>query len=290
YARRAALAIHCYLRNEELHIPEDLEPIEDLSSDRIGLIKKASREKMPVLPVNDRIRDFNEVERGYSGELAMMEARRCLNCGAGAEVDPELCAACLTCVRVCPYDVPVLNRVEKNAKIGVDCLSCGICVVECPANAIKLTDPYEDQGVTALERAIEGFSGPERGPRIIVFLCQFDPQCWDLASRLDQAKTNVKTVQVSCIGKMDPLLIIKAVEMGADGVIAAVCSPGECPYQTGHEWAKRRFDRSAQLLLDMGLEPQRFQWISPSPSEEFFKAADEMSRELKEIGPVFKSG
>ncbi|MEE9201197.1 MAG: FAD-dependent oxidoreductase [Candidatus Brocadiales bacterium] len=291
YGRRAALSIHGYLRGEEPDIPEDLTPIEDLSSERVGLIKGRPREEMPKLLVNDRIHDFNEVELGYSGELAMMEARRCLNCGAGAEVDPELCAACLTCVRVCPYDVPVLNRVEKNAKIGVDCQSCGICVVECPANAIKLKDPYEDQGVEALERAIKSFSGPERGPKMVVFLCQFDSQCRALASKLvDRPRDNIKTVPVSCIVKMDPLLIIKAIEDGADGIIVAACSPGECLYQTGHEWAKKRFDRAAKILTDIGLEPQRFQWLSPSPTEDFLKATGEMAEELKKLGPVFKQG
>ncbi len=30
--------------------------------------------------------------------------------GIVAKVEPEKCAACLTCVRVCPYSVPVINE------------------------------------------------------------------------------------------------------------------------------------------------------------------------------------
>ncbi|MFQ5957633.1 MAG: FAD-dependent oxidoreductase [Candidatus Brocadiales bacterium] len=288
HGRRAARAIHSYLRNEEFVAPKALTPMTDLSSHKIGLIKGKPREKMPSLSASNRIHDFSEVELGYSEKLAMMEARRCLNCGAGAEVDPELCAACLTCVRVCPYDVPELNRVEKTAKIGVDCQACGICVVECPARAITLMDRYEDQGESALAKAIEGFSGPELGPRVVVFLCQYDPQSEGLISRLNQTESNIRTVQVSCIGKMDPLLVLRAFEEGADGAVVAASLQGECPYQTGHAWAKKRIDHATEVLKDVGLDTQRIQWLSPSPAEQFFKAMDETVEGLKNLGPVFK--
>lgn len=288
HGRRAAAAIHGYLRNKEFAAPEGPAPMTDLLSRRAGFIKKELREKMPVMPADTRIKDFSEVELGYPDQLAIKEARRCLNCGAGAEVDPELCAACLTCVRVCPYEVPELNRTDKKAKIGVDCQSCGICVVECPAKAITLKDRYEDQGAGTLRKAVEGFSGPELGPRVVVFLCLYDPQSEVLVSRLDQANNNIKTAQVSCIGKMDPALMLKAFEEGADGVVTAGCLPGECPYRTGHAWAKKRFDYVAGILSDMGLEAQRFQWLSQSPTEQFFKDVDQMTEGLKKLGPVFK--
>ncbi len=58
--------------------------------------------------------------------------------GVVAVVDQERCAACLTCVRVCPYDVPAVNaRGEAEIDI-VKCKGCGTCVAECPARAIDL--------------------------------------------------------------------------------------------------------------------------------------------------------
>jgi NADPH-dependent glutamate synthase beta subunit-like oxidoreductase/coenzyme F420-reducing hydrogenase delta subunit len=288
HGRRAAAAIHGYLRGKGFDASKGPTPMTDISSRRIGLIKRELRKKVPILSAGIRARDFSEVELGYSDQLAMMEARRCLNCGAGAEVDPELCAACLTCVRVCPYDVPELNRVEKKAKIGVDCQSCGICVVECPARAITLKDRYEDRGMDGLKKAVEEFSGPESGPRVVVFLCLYDSQSEVVVSRLGRTGSNIKTVQVSCIGKLDPTLMLKAFEEWADGVVVAGCLPGECPYQTGHSWAKRRFDYVAGILSDMGLEAERFQWLSPSPTEQFFKEMEQMTEELKKLGPVFK--
>jgi len=58
--------------------------------------------------------------------------------GIVAVVDGERCAACLTCVRVCPYEVPVVN-VRGEAEIDIiKCKGCGTCAAECPARAIDL--------------------------------------------------------------------------------------------------------------------------------------------------------
>jgi len=44
----------------------------------------------------------------------------------------------LTCVRVCPYEVPVIN-LKGEAEIDLaKCKGCGCCAAECPARAIEL--------------------------------------------------------------------------------------------------------------------------------------------------------
>ena len=58
--------------------------------------------------------------------------------GVVAVVEGERCAACLTCVRVCPYEVPVIN-IKGEAEIDLaKCKGCGSCAAECPARAIEL--------------------------------------------------------------------------------------------------------------------------------------------------------
>jgi heterodisulfide reductase subunit A-like polyferredoxin len=65
--------------------------------------------------------------------------------GVVAVVDGENCAACLTCVRVCPYDVPVIN-IKGEAEIDpAKCHGCGSCSAECPAMAIELMHFREPQ-------------------------------------------------------------------------------------------------------------------------------------------------
>ena len=290
HGRRAALSIHSYLRGERFQSPVAPEPIEELSPARTSLIKREVRQRMPMLPVAPRIKDFSEVELGFPEEQAVREARRCLNCGVGAVVDPELCAACLTCVRVCPYDVPQIPLGGKKAEIGPDCQSCGVCAVECPANAISLRDRYEDMGEKTLESVIGQL--PRRGasryaPTIIAFVCQYDSNPPAVAQEL--RRNGVRVVEVSCISKLEPGTFIKAFEMGADAVLIVGCQPGGCHFDAGHAWAKRRLDHTARLLETMGLERQRLQWISPIPEEEFFKILRDSMEEIKKLGPVFQT-
>ena len=81
--------------------------------------------------------------------------------GVVAVVDEEKCTGCLTCVRICPYDVPRINptRVGAGAIMGVAkiqaaaCQGCGICPGECPAKAIQLQH-YRDEQVLAKEEAL----------------------------------------------------------------------------------------------------------------------------------------
>ncbi|MDY6875858.1 MAG: FAD-dependent oxidoreductase [Chloroflexota bacterium] len=66
--------------------------------------------------------------------------------GIVAQVDADKCVACLTCVRICPYNVPQIQA-EFNGVGGIigaayiepaQCHGCGSCVAECPARAIQL--------------------------------------------------------------------------------------------------------------------------------------------------------
>ena len=60
--------------------------------------------------------------------------------GAVAEVDPDLCALCLTCIRVCPFSVPQIDYENSVAKIDPGaCQGCGICASMCPNNAIQVS-------------------------------------------------------------------------------------------------------------------------------------------------------
>ncbi|MBT8346364.1 MAG: FAD-dependent oxidoreductase, partial [Desulfofustis sp.] len=68
--------------------------------------------------------------------------------GVFSTVIPENCAVCLTCVRACPYQVPVINE-EHTAYINPAlCQGCGICVAECPAKTITL-GRFQDENINA---------------------------------------------------------------------------------------------------------------------------------------------
>jgi len=73
--------------------------------------------------------------------------------GVVAEVIPERCAVCVTCVRTCPYGVPKIGT-EGHAVIDpAECRGCGACVAECPGKAIVLRHFTDDQ-IIAKEDAL----------------------------------------------------------------------------------------------------------------------------------------
>ncbi|GAW30485.1 FAD-dependent oxidoreductase [Carboxydocella sp. JDF658] len=83
---------------------------------------------------------------GAAARAATILSRRHLLAGGVVAfmARPEQCAACLTCVRVCPYGVPHINA-DMVAEINpVQCHGCGTCVGECPGQALELAHYHQD--------------------------------------------------------------------------------------------------------------------------------------------------
>jgi heterodisulfide reductase subunit A-like polyferredoxin len=67
--------------------------------------------------------------------------------GIVSQVDEDMCVACLTCVRSCPYNVPRINERGAAYIEPAACQGCGICASACPRKAIKLRHYSDDQVV-----------------------------------------------------------------------------------------------------------------------------------------------
>ena len=81
---------------------------------------------------------ITQAEAAVAKACTVLSKERMLVGGIVAEVQGEKCAACLTCVRACPYGVPVINA-KGEAEIDISkCKGCGTCAAECPAKAIDL--------------------------------------------------------------------------------------------------------------------------------------------------------
>ncbi len=90
----------------------------------------------PRLLKAERVRSFAEIDLKISAGIAMREAERCFNCG--------ICNQCDNCRLFCP-DVAVVRDLGQPPPRGryIDygyCKGCGICVVECPRNAMTLEE------------------------------------------------------------------------------------------------------------------------------------------------------
>jgi len=73
-----------------------------------------------------------------------------------ARVEAERCAACLVCVRSCPFGVPRINEDGVSEIDEALCHGCGVCAAECPAKAIELNWYEDDQILCKVEALLEG--------------------------------------------------------------------------------------------------------------------------------------
>jgi F420-non-reducing hydrogenase iron-sulfur subunit len=131
-------------------------------------------------------------------------------------------------------------------------------------------------------------------PKIVAFLCNW---CTYVAadaagvSRFVQ-QPNVRVIRVNCSGMVDPSYVVKAFASGADGVLVGGCWPGDCHYVAGNIKAMRRAPLLQKLLDQLGVEALRFRlkWIAASEPSQFAKTVNEMTEQVRKLGPFVRKG
>jgi NADPH-dependent glutamate synthase beta subunit-like oxidoreductase len=152
--KKAAEAIDRYLSG----IPQPKLPPVPHRRGRIDFIDVPASTKMslkkpemPLLNYNRRRVTFQQVELGYSENLAREEARRCLRC--------DICRRCGECVDVCrdkmkinalklgylDFDHPVKTDFRDTADL---CIACGACAENCPNDAMQIKDVGKERILT----------------------------------------------------------------------------------------------------------------------------------------------
>jgi len=123
-----------------------LRPV-DLPSDGLFLAGLAHYPK----PIDESIAQA----KAAAGRAATFLAKNTVEVGGiVAVVEQDKCAVCLTCVRTCPFNVPVIDYAVDAAYIDpAKCQGCGVCVSECPAKAITLKN-FTDSQIIAQETAL----------------------------------------------------------------------------------------------------------------------------------------
>ena len=96
-------------------------------------------------------------------------------------------------------------------------------------------------------------------PRIVGFICN-----WGAYSGLEMAgmnKTryapNVQFVRLMCLGRVHAGLVLKAFELGADGVMLMGCPSGSCRYEFGIGKTKELVAQVGAILNLLGVGSQR---------------------------------
>jgi len=90
-----------------------------------------------------------------------------------------------------------------------------------------------------------------------------------------------------CSGTVSPLHILKAFQMGADGVLVTGCHIGECHYLKGNYMTAKRIPVVRELLKFVGIVPERLrlEWVSASEGDRFASVVGDFVEQIQNLGP-----
>jgi F420-non-reducing hydrogenase iron-sulfur subunit len=92
---------------------------------------------------------------------------------------------------------------------------------------------------------------------------------------------DTRLIRVNCSGRLQPGLLLKAIELGAAGVMVLGCAPGACHYEQGNERAAAVFEQSSALGNLMGLGNRiALKWIPPDDGAAFVDAVKDFCDRL----------
>lgn len=205
-------------------------------------------------------------------------------------VDGGLCngfrGACKYCRESCPFQAVVY----KGGRITIEedpCQACGICCTVCPLGAIQLPNYTDIQ----LGAQIEGFLMDEEvklRPRILAFSCYAHGY---LSADMAGAKRlsyppNILILRVPCVGLVSEVAILKAFDLGADGILLLGCQAGSCQFRKGDLMAREKVSFIKKVLSAFKLQSERIDIIESSEEkpEDFVKGVEDFVAKINSIG------
>ena len=191
-----------------------------------------------------------------------------------SKVNEEKCSGCDICEKACPYDALSLvtktinGRERKVAQTNKAlCMACGICAAACPLSAITVED-CSNEKVAAQIQAGQWLKKARSGdPKVLVLTCS-----WNLRAEADRdamahLPANIRVVTVPCSGRVDPTVVLSALQAGATTVLVAGCQPGECHYKQGTRIAQGRMHTLQTMFEQMGLNTGRVRFVQIGTDE-----------------------
>ena len=200
--------VQCFLATGQTDRPpsDPARPLDPYPEDVTGKLRR-------MLSVATEAEPFAEAEPLLDEADAQHEGGRCLGCLAGAEIDEDKCAACLTCFRVCPLDA---IRIDQTMVADpVRCQACGLCAAVCPAGAIDLS--YW-QGADLAARV----PAPP-ADATVALVCEY---------RQDGRVDAPAVVRVPCLARLKPVDVLRLVRRGYQTLRLYPCREDECKYGT----------------------------------------------------------
>jgi len=126
-------------------------------------------------------------------------------------------------------------------------------------------------------------------PNILGILCNWCTYAGaDLAGTARmQYPPNVRVIRVMCTGRLDPAFVLKALSLGADGVLVSGCHIGDCHYLAGNFKSRRRVALMRKLIEEYGYDRERLRmtFVSASEGALWAEVVQDMVNTIKKLGP-----
>ncbi|MBU8912178.1 MAG: hydrogenase iron-sulfur subunit [Desulfobacterales bacterium] len=161
----------------------------------------------------------------------------------GVEINQEMCAQCLTCIRICPHSAIVMNQKNRPQIVADSCFSCHLCVSNCPAYAIESKTLANDQIAQKVEKN-----------KMVILACERSSA---LAAGRLTLPDNITLIPIPCACRISSDVILKALLNGASKVIVAGCHEDNCRSLEGSNIA----DASVRKVLSIpGMDAAKVAW------------------------------
>jgi len=130
---------------------------------------------------------------------------------------------------------------------------------------------------------------PQFVPNIVAFACN-----WCSYAGADTAGINrvqhspdFRIIRTMCSGRVTPGFVLKALQLGADGVLVSGCHFGDCHYQFGNYKAAELFERTKDLVRTLGLEEKRvrLEWVSAAEGNRWGEVINDFVGQIEALGP-----
>jgi F420-non-reducing hydrogenase iron-sulfur subunit len=126
-------------------------------------------------------------------------------------------------------------------------------------------------------------------PRIVVFACNWCsyPAADSAGINRIQYPPNIRIIRTMCMGRVDPAFVLKALEMGADGVLVSGCHFEDCHYSFGARKAAEQYKKLEKIVRILGFEKERIrqEFISAAEFPKFARVVHEMVDQVSKLGP-----
>jgi heterodisulfide reductase subunit A len=222
------------------------------------------------------------------------------NWATAATIDPHRCNGCGDCVRVCPFMAITMRQGDQGTTgqgesrlATVDpflCTGCGNCVSVCPVKAAQVATATDEQIEAQIRAALHSQDQiVTPSPRHLVMACEWSGySAAEVAGAQGLAyPASTRIIRLNCTGRLQPGLILKALEIGAAGVMVLGCAPGLCHYEQGNERCAAAFEQANGLARLLALDNRlKLEWIPPDDGERFVQVVADFVTGLEDQVPV----